>query len=218
MQILLVEDDLDIRKALVYMLAKEKYKVFTASTKKQATSFVESRAFDLVILDVYLPDGNGFDLYEQIIHKKKIPTLFLTAKDEEDAIVKGLDLGAEDYMTKPFSSRELLARIKRIIARTKKNNKIQVKDIIFDLDKMVVYKNNIVINLTSLELQILYLLFTNLNKVVTRNHIIDKIWDLTGNDVNDNTVTVYVKRIREKLDTDIILTIKGIGYRVDTHE
>lgn len=186
--------------------------------KKQATSFLESRAFDLVILDVYLPDGNGFDLYEQIIHKKKIPTLFLTAKDEEDAIVKGLDLGAEDYMTKPFSSRELLARIKRIIARTKKNNKIQVKDITFDLDKMVVYKNNIVINLTSLELQILYLLFTNLNKAVTRNHIIDKIWDLTGNDVNDNTVTVYVKRIREKLDTDIILTIKGIGYRVDTHE
>lgn len=218
MRILLVEDDLDIRKALVYMLEKEKYKVFTASTKKQATSFLESMAFDLVILDVYLPDGNGFDLYEQIIHKKKIPTLFLTAKDEEDAIVKGLDLGAEDYMTKPFSSRELLARIKRIIARTKKNNKIQVKDITFDLDKMVVYKNNIVINLTSLELQILYLLFTNLNKVVTRNHIIDKIWDLTGNDVNDNTVTVYVKRIREKLDTDIILTIKGIGYRVDTHE
>ncbi len=218
MQILLVEDDLDIRKALVYMLEKEKYKVFTASTKKQATSFLESMAFDLVILDVYLPDGNGFDLYEQIIHKKRMPTLFLTAKDEEDAIVKGLDLGAEDYMTKPFSSRELLARIKRIIARTKKNNKIQVKDITFDLDKMVVYKNNIVINLTSLELQILYLLFTNLNKVVTRNHIIDKIWDLTGNDVNDNTVTVYVKRIREKLDTNIILTIKGIGYRVDTHE
>lgn len=218
MQILLVEDDLDIRKALVYMLEKEKYKAFTASTKKQATSFLESMAFDLVILDVYLPDGNGFDLYEQIIHKKRMPTLFLTAKDEEDAIVKGLDLGAEDYMTKPFSSRELLARIKRIIARTKKNNKIQVKDITFDLDKMVVYKNNIVINLTSLELQILYLLFTNLNKVVTRNHIIDKIWDLTGNDVNDNTVTVYVKRIREKLDTNIILTIKGIGYRVDTHE
>ena len=218
MQILLVEDDLDIRKALVYMLEKEKYKVFTASTKKQATSFLESMAFDLVILDVYLPDGNGFDLYEQIIHKKRMPTLFLTAKDEEDAIVKGLDLGAEDYMTKPFSSRELLARIKRIIARTKKNNKIQVKDITFDLDKMVVYKNNIVINLTSLELQILYLLFTNLNKVVTRNHIIDKIWDLTGNDVNDNTVTVYVKKKKKKLDTNIILTIKGIGYRVDTHE
>ena len=142
----------------------------------------------------------------------------MTAKDDEDDIVRGLDAGAEDYITKPFSIKELIARINKILLRNKKNTIIKIKDIEFDLDKMVAYKDKKEINLTSLELKILNLLFMNLNKVVTRNDIIEKIWEWTGNDVNDNTITVYLKRIREKLGTDIIITIKGIGYRIDEDE
>ena len=118
-------------------------------------------------------------------------------------------------MTKPFSTRELLARIKRNIMKKQNNTIITIQDISFDLDKMEVSKNNKVIPLTRLEIKILYLLFTNLGRVVRRDYMIEKIWEWTGNDVNDNTVTVYLKRIREKLQTDIIITIKGIGYRID---
>ena len=160
--------------------------------------------------------GNGFDLYRNNIKEKNISSIFLTAKDEEDNIVKGLELGAEDYITKPFSIKELMARINRIILRNKKNTIIQVQNIKFDMDKMVVYRDNENVELTNLELKILNLLFLNLNKVVKRSEIIDKIWEWTGNDVNDNTVTVYLKRIREKIKTDIIITIKGIGYRIDS--
>ena len=149
------------------------------------------------------------------IYIKNIPSIFLTARDSEDDIVKGLELGAEDYMTKPFSTRELLARIKRNIMKKQNNTIITIQDISFDLDKMQVSKNNKVIPLTRLEIKILYLLFTNLGRVVRRDYMIEKIWEWTGNDVNDNTVTVYLKRIREKLQTDIIITIKGIGYRID---
>ena len=118
-------------------------------------------------------------------------------------------------MTKPFSTRELLARIKRNIMKKQNNTIITIQDISFDLDKMEVSKNNQVIPLTRLEIKILYLLFTNLGRVVRRDYMIEKIWEWTGNDVNDNTVTVYLKRIREKLQADIIITIKGIGYRID---
>ena len=118
-------------------------------------------------------------------------------------------------MTKPFSTRELLARVNKIILRNKKSSVIKVKDISFDLDKMVVSKNNIKVELSSLELKILHLLFINIGSVVSRNTILEKIWEWTGNDVDDNTITVYLKRIREKLGTDIIITIKGIGYRID---
>ncbi len=179
---------------------------------------IEKERIDIAILDISLPDGNGFDLYKNYIKEKEISTIFLTAKDEEDDIVKGLELGAEDYITKPFSTKELLARMNKIILRKNKNTIIKIKDISFDIDKMVVYKENKPIELTSLELKILYLLFMNINKVVTRNEIIDKIWEWTGNDINDNTVTVYLKRIREKIKTDIIITIKGIGYRIDKAE
>ena len=180
--------------------------------------FLEYNTVDLIVLDISLPDGNGFTLYEKYIKNKKIPTIFLTARDDEDDIVKGLELGAEDYITKPFSTKELIARINKIVARSKQNLILKVKDIEFDIDKMAVYKNKEQIQLTSLELKILSLLFSNINKVVTRNYIIEKIWEWTGNDVNDNTVTVYLKRIREKLNSDIIVTIKGIGYRIDENK
>ena len=218
MNILLVEDNDSLAKGLVYSLKQSKFEVIHKVNVKTTKEFLDASRPDLIILDISLPDGNGFELYENNIKDKKIPTIFLTAKDEEDDIVKGLELGADDYMTKPFSTKELIARINKILLREKKNIVIKIKDIEFDLDKMVVYKDKKEIQLTSLELKILSLLFNNLNRVVTRNDIIDKIWEWTGNDINDNTVTVYLKRIREKLGTDIIITIKGIGYRIDEDE
>lgn len=215
MEILLVEDNEILAKGIIYSLEQEKFEVIHKTNVKETIKFLEREKTKLIILDISLPDGNGFDLYEKNIKDKNIPTIFLTAKDDEDDIVKGLEAGAEDYITKPFSIRELIARINKILLRNKKNSIIKVKDIEFDIDKMVVYRDGKEINLTSLELKILNLLFMNLNKVVTRNYIIEKIWKWTGNDVNDNTVTVYLKRIREKLVTDIIITIKGIGYRID---
>ncbi len=215
MEILLVEDNEILAKGIIYSLEQEKFKVIHKTNVKETIKFLQNEKPKLVILDISLPDGNGFNLYEKNIKNKNIPTIFLTAKDDEDDIVKGLEAGAEDYITKPFSIRELIARINKILLRNKKNSIIKVKDIEFDIDKMVVYRDGKEINLTSLELKILNLLFMNLNKVVTRNYIIEKIWEWTGNDVNDNTVTVYLKRIREKLVTDIIITIKGIGYRID---
>ncbi len=197
-------------------LEQKKYQVIHTLNVENTLKILKTEKIDLAILDVSLPDGNGFDLYRNNIKEKNIPSIFLTAKDEEDNIVKGLELGAEDYITKPFSIKELMARINRIILRNKKNTIIQVQNIKFDMDKMVVYRDNENVELTNLELKILNLLFLNLNKVVKRSEIIDKIWEWTGNDVNDNTVTVYLKRIREKIKTDIIITIKGIGYRIDS--
>ena len=213
-KILLVEDNETIAKALKYALEQENYKVTCAENVKETLQSLNEE-IALIILDVSLPDGNGFELYEKNIKKLNIPTIFLTAKDEENDIIKGLELGAEDYITKPFSAKELMVRMKKILLRQKKNTILKVQDISFDIDKMVVYKNEEKLELTSLELKILHMLFLNMNKVVTRNDIIEKIWEWTGNDVNDNTVTVYLKRIREKLQTDIIITIKGIGYRID---
>ena len=215
MKILLVEDNSSLAEGLIYALEQNNFKVVHKVNVNVTKEFLDKNRPDLIILDISLPDGNGFELYENNIKDKKLPTIFLTARDDEETIVKGLEIGADDYITKPFSTKELIARIKKILGKGQKNLVIEVKDIKFDLDKMVVYKNKKEVQLTSLELKILNLLFTNLNKVVTRNYIIDKIWEWTGNDVNDNTVTVYLKRIREKLDTDIIITIKGIGYRVD---
>ena len=216
MKILLVEDNEILAKGLIYSLEQKKYQVIHTLNVENTLKILKTEKIDLAILDVSLPDGNGFDLYKNNIKEKNISSIFLTAKDEEDNIVKGLELGAEDYITKPFSIKELMARINRLILRNKKNTIIQVQNIKFDMDKMVVYRDNENVELTNLELKILNLLFLNLNKVVKRSEIIDKIWEWTGNDVNDNTVTVYLKRIREKIKTDIIITIKGIGYRIDS--
>lgn len=218
MKILLVEDNELLAKGLIYSLEQKDYIVIHTVDISETLKIIEKERIDIAILDISLPDGNGFDLYKNYIKEKEISTIFLTAKDEEDDIVKGLELGAEDYITKPFSTKELLARMNKIILRKNKNTIIKIKDISFDIDKMVVYKENKPIELTSLELKILHLLFMNINKVVTRNEIINKIWEWTGNDINDNTVTVYLKRIREKIKTDIIITIKGIGYRIDKNE
>ena len=215
MEILLIEDNLSIVKGLEYLFKQENYNLNIATNLKEVTQIIMERKISLIILDITLPDGNGLKFYENIVRKNNIPTIFLTAQDDEETIVEALNMGADDYITKPFGAKELLARINKIILRNKKNSIVSVKKIKFDMDKMLVYKDDKPLELTSLELKILHLLFLNLNKVVKREDIIEKIWEWTGNDVNDNTVTVYLKRIREKIDTDIITTVKGIGYRID---
>ncbi len=218
MDILLIEDNESIIKGLEYAFKQNNFNLVYKINLKSAKDYLIKNKPNIIVLDISLPDGNGYIFYKNNIREKKIPTIFLTANDDENNIVNCLEDGAEDYITKPFSTRELIARINRILSKNKINNIIKVEDITFDLDKMEVYKNNDKINLTSLEIKILSLLFENINKVVTRNYIIENIWKWTGNDVNDNTVTVYLKRIRKKLDTDIIVTLKGIGYRIDDHE
>lgn len=216
MKVLLLEDNEFIAVSLKYSLENNGYEVIYAASIQHGMEVARLHHIDMAVLDVMLPDGSGFEFYEQYIRKYDIPAIFLTAKDEEDYVIYGLKLGAEDYMTKPFSTKELLVRIEKILLRHRKNTIIKVQDISFDMDKMIVMRNGEEIVFTSLELKILQLLFLNIDKVVTRDDIIYNIWRWTGNDVYDNTVTVYVKRIRSKLVTDIIGTIKGIGYRIDS--
>ncbi len=217
MKVLLVEDNYSIAKGLIYAFEQNEFEVKYAKSIAVASKFLNAEKFNIIILDVMLPDGNGFEFYKKIKEEHFTPTIFLTAKDDEDDIVNGLELGAEDYVTKPFLIRELIARMNKILSKSK-SNKIKIKDISIDLDKMVAYKNDEEINLTALETKLLIYMFTNSGKVLNRECIIEKIWDWTRNDVNDNTISVYIKRIREKLDTDIIVTIKGIGYMVKNDE
>lgn len=215
LDILLVEDNPTIVKGLEYAFAKNKNPFKTASSIREARKILEQERVSLIVLDIALPDGNGLIFYEEEIRKKNLPVLFLTAEDEEETIVKGLNLGAEDYVTKPFSTKELMARIHRVLLRYRKESVVRAGSLAFDMDKMTVEKEGNMVELTSLELKLLHLLFLNINKVVTRNTILDKIWEWTGNDVDDHTVTVYMKRIREKVGKEVITTVKGIGYRVD---
>lgn len=212
MKILLVEDSEMIVKAIKFLLQEHNYDVSVASTIKEAKEMV-SKNYDLVILDVMLPDGNGLDFFKNYVD---VPTLVLSAKDEEEDVVTSLDLGVEDYIIKPFRSKELLSRINNIIKRNKKNNIKMYKNITFDLDAYRVYVDKNEIDLTGLELKILFYLLENSGILVTREMIINKIWDESGKFVNDNTLSVYIKRIREKIGReDVIKTIKGVGYRMD---
>lgn len=212
--ILLIEDEVDILNNLKDILEQNNYQVLRAKSIKESKEYLEKN-LDLIILDVTLPDGDGFEFYKMNIKEREIPTIFLTAKDLEDDIVKGLSLGAEDYITKPFLTKELLIRIKKIIDRHNKTNIIKIKEFTFDTLNLRILKNNTEIRLTSLETRLLFLLINNLNKTITRETLLEHIWEWTGNDVNDNTLTVYFKRIREKLDSSIIITYKAIGYRIN---
>ena len=214
MRILVVEDDQLLNKTLSYNLSAVGYSVDGAMSKAVAIRFLEKQDYDLIVLYVNLPDGNGFDFYSERLEKEKTLVILLTARDEENDIVKGLELGAEDYITKPFSVRELVARVNRVLLRRKNDDSssvIHAGSISYDLDKKEARRDGQVISLSSLENRILDLLFTNHDKAVSRNAVIDCIWEATGNDVYDHTVTVYMKRIRVKLGEDVIKTVKGIG-------
>ena len=217
-KILLVEDNETIIMGLKYSLEQEGFQVISAKTAKESKEKLDNKSIDIVLLDVSLPDGNGFEICKEIKEKNDIPEIFLTAQDEETSVVLGLDLGADDYIVKPFRTRELISRIKSVLRRYGKkeeNNIIQYKNIKIDTISAKVYKNNKEIIFTSLEYRILLMLFTNQNKLITREQLLEKIWDIAGNFVNDNTLTVYIKRIREKLEDDsIIKTIRGLGYRI----
>lgn len=213
MKILLVEDNKSIIKGLEYAFAQNGYSCEYCLSLDEAVRKAPFN-YDVAVLDIMLPDGNGFDLFKKIRRYSDLPVIFLTAVDDEDSVVNGLELGADDYITKPFSTRELIARIKRVANKNSKKNIITVSGVTLDLDKSAVFENGKQLEFTALEYKLLSLLMQNVGKVVTRELIFEKIWDVSGNFVNDNTLTVYIKRIRKKLDADIIKTVKGMGYQV----
>ena len=214
MNILLVEDNKAISKGLAYYLHNNDCETVICGTYSEA--LVKSGGdYDVIIIDISLPDGNGFELYEEIKRINHAPVIFLTALDDEDNIVKGFELGAEDYITKPFSSRELLARIKRLTRKNDTSRITTIGDITVDFSSKTVTKSGIQVELTSLESRIFTMLVQNCGKTVSRESILEKIWDISGNYVNDNTLSVYIKRIRKKLDTGLIKTVKNVGYRME---
>lgn len=217
--ILLIEDNEEIKKGLDYLLFQNDYLLLWAKNLEMAESMIKEKEFDLILLDITLPDGNGFDFFKNNKNAIHVPVIFLTAKDLEDDIVSGLELGASDYIVKPFHNRELILRIKNALKNSINEKIVYINDIVIYKDRMKVYKKEKEIPLTSLEYKIFSFLIENKNRVVTRENLFNYIWDDSSNYVNDNTLTVYIKRIREKLeDESIIKTIKGIGYRVEENE
>lgn len=214
-RLLFVEDDTGIILALQYTLEQAGYSVDICENALAALQAIKNNSYDLFLFDVSLPDHDGFWLYNQI-KGCDTPVLFLTARDEEESIVRGLELGAEDYVTKPFKTRELLLRIRKIIKRREKNTLITWRDIQIDIDANKVFIQQKEVEFTALEYRILFILVSNHGKIITRELLLERIWDCAGNFVNDNTLTVYIKRIREKLgEANYIKTIKGSGYRLE---
>ena len=216
MKILIIEDDATIKSGLKYCLEYENFEVAEAIG---LDSLNKLDNVSLILLDVNLPDINGFDLFKKIKEMKNIPIIFLTANDLEPSIVMGLDMGADDYVTKPFKTRELISRIKNVLRRNNNFDVIKIKNIVIDLKQAKVFKNGVDVNLTALEYKILLTLALNPNQVFTREKILADIWDVNEEYVYDNTLTVYIKRIREKIEDDvtnpkIILTVRGIGYKI----
>ena len=218
-RILLVEDDTMIASGILYALETEGYETNHATGIKDAGNLIEQYNFDLAIIDMQLPDGTGFDVSE-IFKNNATSVIFLTVVDDENTIVRAFDEGAEDYIVKPFRIRELLARVRRILSANIKNgekdNIIYMGHAAIHTDEAKVYVNDKSIELTALEYRLLLIFASNKGILLTRQQILDKIWDADGNFVEDNTLTVYVKRLREKLGEAIhIETVRGMGYRVD---
>ena len=218
-RILLLEDDTMIASGILYALETEGYETNHATGIKDARSFIEHYNFDLAIIDMQLPDGTGFDVSE-IFKNNATSVIFLTVVDDENTIVRAFDEGAQDYIVKPFRIRELLARVRRILSANIKNgekdNIIYMGHAAIHTDEAKVYVNDKIIELTALEYRLLLIFASNKGLLLTRQQILDKIWDADGNFVEDNTLTVYVKRLREKLGEAIhIETVRGMGYRVD---
>ena len=218
-RILLLEDDTMIASGILYALESEGYETNHATRIKDARSLIEHYNFDLAIIDMQLPDGTGFDVSE-IFKNNATSVIFLTVVDDENTIVRAFDEGAQDYIVKPFRIRELLARVRRILSANIKNgekdNIIYMGHAVIHTDEAKVYVNDKSIELTALEYRLLLIFASNKGILLTRQQILDKIWDADGNFVEDNTLTVYVKRLREKLGEAIhIETVRGMGYRVD---
>ena len=220
-RILLVEDDKSIVTNLTEYLTKEGYTVKSASGQKDALQLVEREKFDLVLLDIALSDGNGFAVCKAIKSDHHIPVIFLTASGDEYSTVTGFELGADDYIAKPFRPRELVTRIKNILRLTRGTNSvIRIGNILVDMDKGIVSKNGNDLHLSALEYRLLLVFLGNRGIVLSRTQLLEAIWDIAGDFVNDNTLTVYIKRLREKLEEDpqnpeIIKTVRGLGYKVD---
>ncbi|HAB59981.1 MAG TPA: DNA-binding response regulator [Lachnospiraceae bacterium] len=223
MRILVVEDDRVIATGLEYSLQQEGYDVKNAYSYKEAKEQIDNVQYDLYLLDITLPDGNGYDLCKAIKKKKDTPVIFLTALEDEVNVVMGLDFGADDYIIKPFRIRELMSRIRSVLRRYHKENEdnvVYVADIEINVRENRIYKNNVEIILTAMEFRLLLQLLNHRGQVLTRNQLLEGIWDVSGDFVNDNTLTVYIKRLREKLEDDmcnpvIIKTIRGIGYCIE---
>lgn len=218
--ILLVEDDTTIASSIKYYLETEGYQVTVQDTVAGATQMIKVNSYDLVLLDVTLKDGNGFDVFTSLKEIADIPVIFLTALDEEINIVHGLEMGADDYITKPFRARELLSRIKAVLRRCKSvTEEIRIGDLRINLNQAKVYKKEEIVFLTTLEYKLLLVLLENRGQVLSREQILSKIWDVSEDFVNDNTLSVYIKRLREKIEEDplhpsIIQTVRGMGYMV----
>lgn len=219
MKIMLVEDNEAIILGLEYLLVQEGYQVEITRTISQAEASLKRQDCDLVLLDIGLPDGDGFRLCRKIREAYRIPVIFLTAREEEADVVKGLELGAEDYVIKPFRNRELISRIRAALRRNGKGNALlRCGDITLDTESGKVKKGGEEVALTKLEYKILSNMMSYPGKLFTRDEILADIWDISGNFVNDNTLSVTMKRLREKLgdsEARIIKTVRGMGYRLE---
>ena len=223
MNIFLLEDDEAIGIGLKYSLENEGYEVVLAKSVAEANRIIKTENFSLYILDINLPDGSGYDVCRLVKAKCDTPVIFLTAYDDEVNVVMGLDIGADDYISKPFRVRELIARIKSVLRRCGSDKTAQVVhlgEITVNLNEAKVTKNGSEIILTAMEYRLLLTFLNNRGKVLSRNKLLEDIWDVNGDFVNDNTLTVYIKRLRDKIEREpacptIIKTVRGLGYMID---
>ena len=221
MKIFLLEDDASIAMGLEYSLQKEGYETTLAKTVSQALDIISKENFSLYILDLTLPDGSGYDVCREIKNNGDFPVIFLTAFDDEVNVVMGFDLGADDYITKPFRVNELMARIKSVLRRYNSENGksgiIELHGLKINTNEAKVYKNGAEVVLTAMEYRLLLILLNNRGRVLSRNQLLENIWDIDGIFVNDNTLTVYIKRLRDKIEDNseepkIIKTVRKMGY------
>ena len=223
MNLFLLEDDYAIATGLCYSLENEGYSVTHASGVKQTIDIISKEKFSLYILDLTLPDGSGYDVCKEIKKQGDLPVIFLTAYDDEVNVVMGFEFGADDYISKPFRLKELLVRIKSVLRRY--NNEtadgvIKFRDLTVNTNEAKVYKNGEEIILTAMEYRLLLILLNNRGKVLSRTQLLENIWDVDGDFVEDNTLTVYIKRLRDKIEEEpnrpiIIKTVRGLGYMID---
>lgn len=234
MNLFLLEDDDAIGMGLKYSLEKEGYTVTHVRTKIEAMESWKNGTYDLCILDINLPDGNGYDVCRYIKEKEDTPVIFLTASDAEVNVVMGLEMGADDYVCKPFRINEFMARIKTVLRRSGRGMSAysSEKDGILEIQNIRIYTNEArvavtgdegeeqTVELTALEYRLLLAFCNNRGNVMSRSQLLEDMWDVSGDFVNDNTLTVYIKRLRDKIEKDpanprIIKTVRGLGYIVE---